>query len=593
MSDRLQRALIVIPMLLLLFFCRSALAWPQVLVVHPQNGDFEDGYEGRIMISIKHGGGYHTDKRVTKADGPAQIEDGKVKITAYLVPPLAGAPVYFRVVDKIDEPTPDKDPDDPSPYETNTTTGDNRDVTTPPDIKAGDLSAIWVPTSMVLINGVVRAAAEVELTITDDNSGDNYYVQASMESDFPPARTKTTALLTAWKRVYYEKDKMYRQGSYLSADADSDDTTINVDNPERFLIGYKIRVFDTSAKEPQILEITDKDGAELTLDGNLENSYQKTRHAAVGIEYVFAGTGQVTQVAPLGQKEVKTYCFPIEPQFAVGDTVLISDPEHEERKEKNIIANITEEATPHFYTLTMEYDFKWRYPIDSLVQRDAGNPGFFEADDSILTTPAGPTSQAFNDAYVEFKYLADGSDVVPYQRFIVTGGDLPLIFLRGFSQPWFKNKQRREDDNHDNSPPPSRNIQDTGKENYFHLIGAARSGGAQESWGLTEYCANVSYVFQRQIERIFPIAYATVNKELTCHEMAHQFNVILYIPQIHCWEEAYEVDPDDHEKCLMYDHYDGARTDYTNGIVRFCTYHLLDGDATDPSMRDDQDTPGR
>jgi len=200
------------------------------LEIHPQEVDFEPGKAGRVIISNKWGTPYWTVVKTAKNDQPAQQADRTVKITAYVRSdtPTAGITVYFRVMDP--------DPDDPSSYEPDADKGDNRDGVL--SNKAGVLSAASATTEVVTINGQVRAAAEVELTITNRHAGDNYIVEASLENTFPEGKTMQTCLLTAWKRIYFERDRMYKKGATVAVtfvpDQDEEPDKIWVDCNDDF-----------------------------------------------------------------------------------------------------------------------------------------------------------------------------------------------------------------------------------------------------------------------------------------------------------------------------------------------------------------------
>ena len=51
----------------------------------------------------------------------------------------------------------------------------------------------------------------------DPCAGDNYQVEISTKSNFSEIEAKTP-ILEAWKRIYVEKDRMYKEGQDLSAD---------------------------------------------------------------------------------------------------------------------------------------------------------------------------------------------------------------------------------------------------------------------------------------------------------------------------------------------------------------------------------------
>ena len=237
--------------------------------LHPQAGDFETGKVGRVMISTLHDDHYYTATDTSTADEPAQTEDGKVTITAHLPKFCAGKAVYFRVV------TPD--PDDLSPYEPDTNGGDNRDTT----VGAGALSAGSDTAALITINGEEVAAAEVELTITDQYAGDNYQVEYSLESDFAHIFDRTVVMV-AWKRIYIEEDRMYRKGADLASDFSPDTNALpdSVTVVSRsygggldLSIGDEVLVFDADCPEGEEATVTNIVDTTLYLDVDLTNAY--------------------------------------------------------------------------------------------------------------------------------------------------------------------------------------------------------------------------------------------------------------------------------------------------------------------------------
>lgn len=210
---------------------------PQI-VVHPQAADFAAGMAGRIMISALHdqpADKYYTKQITTTANTVAQTADGKITITAYLnaanqpASAVANLRVYFRVID----------PDDLSPYETDTLGNDNL-----PTGYKGQLSGMAATSHLVTINGRQVAAAEVVLNF-NDCGGNNYQVEVSLDPTFPALKTSRSVVMVAWKRVYLEIDRMYGKGATLTddfiPDADNDNDTLKVDN---------IRDFHVDADDP-------------------------------------------------------------------------------------------------------------------------------------------------------------------------------------------------------------------------------------------------------------------------------------------------------------------------------------------------------
>ena len=235
----------------------------EVEKVHPLNVDFTPGQEGKVLISAKHGGGYHTTN---------QTADARVRITASVKPiPTASSTnlvVYFEVTD----------PDDLSHYEGKSTPGtpniqgdenpnDNRDTArrmtsgTGADYTAYQNACLTAAgrTASVTVTSQT-AIAETTLLITDRYSGDNYQVRATTREphsrgSFDTRTSWTTnaphsvssiaesATMIAWKRVYIEQDNMYTLGATITANAPAGATTLMVDSSADFGVGDAVVVF--------------------------------------------------------------------------------------------------------------------------------------------------------------------------------------------------------------------------------------------------------------------------------------------------------------------------------------------------------------
>jgi hypothetical protein len=147
-----------------------------------------------------------------------QTGDHQVLIAATLTPILGeAATVYFRVAD----------PPDSSPYASQAGLGtwcDNRDGSaTNNHAKLQDpADGLWKDVVGIQTN---TGVASVILNTSDRYAGDNYVVQASLDnwvsSNTTPA-TAQTGVITNWKRVYIEKDKMFRRGGLLFSDFNKD-----------------------------------------------------------------------------------------------------------------------------------------------------------------------------------------------------------------------------------------------------------------------------------------------------------------------------------------------------------------------------------
>jgi len=245
--------------------------------VHPLADDFDEGHEGRVLISAKHGGGFYTDY---------QTENYSVNIIATVkpTPPIGWRhlKVYFEVTD----------PDDLSHYEgkeipTNPayTQGDknpndNRDVAAKKRMTTGlgddyvdYQNACLSDRSAEVVVDEEGGFASTELKITDRYSGDNYQVRATLQKpqenkpfdmrtswtddqDISVSTIKESVTMIAWKRVYLELGRMYHKGATLVEDAAEGATLLEVDNILDFEIGDQVVLFSPSGAS-HITEIVD------------------------------------------------------------------------------------------------------------------------------------------------------------------------------------------------------------------------------------------------------------------------------------------------------------------------------------------------
>jgi hypothetical protein len=235
-----------------------------IVELHPKPKDFKNYYEGRVMINtLPSAPSYWTS---------AQTEDRKVKITARLSPGAAAnnKTVYFRVVDP--------DLDDQSPYEEDNIGGDNQATIDKP----GHLSA---PNAVAVVKpGAAFATAEVELTITDRYSGDNYRVECSLDPNFATV-ADATCTLVAWKRVGWRHHKMWKESSDLTEtfvpvpvtvppSTPTPPSLVHVVDASIFSIGDWVIVFDVANPSGERVQVLDK------IEGNglkvqtLKHSYE-------------------------------------------------------------------------------------------------------------------------------------------------------------------------------------------------------------------------------------------------------------------------------------------------------------------------------
>lgn len=215
------------------------------MVLHPIDEDFDENDNnsiGKAIIATRDRDSSYWTKKITTIGGkPAQSEDREITITAHLTPAdhLTGETVYFRVID----------PDDKSPYDSDSDGNDNKHQNDPGDpnnpsnpSNAGLLSATSAVAQQHEIEGKTVAAAEVTLTITDKHSGDNYLVEASLDPNFA-TKIYRTSILVAWKRLYLEQGRMCKKGATLTDVHNPNSGTLKVDNAQDFENGDEIDIW--------------------------------------------------------------------------------------------------------------------------------------------------------------------------------------------------------------------------------------------------------------------------------------------------------------------------------------------------------------
>jgi hypothetical protein len=233
-----------------------------LIKVEPRADKWEtEHYVGRVMISTTHDDHYYTNVNTTKSNGLAQTQDGKITATVHLPVDWNGKTVYFRVID----------PDDQSPYEPDIMGDDNFGG-------SGALSStqdVAVPAS---INGQEVAAAEAVLSITTQHSGDNYQVQASLDPLFgEESNIGGSEIFLAWKRIYLERDVMYKYGATLLADfipdGDANDDVLTADNTADFEVGDAVTIFGNSGNS-ELTSVRSKTATTLTV-GDLSSGFSE------------------------------------------------------------------------------------------------------------------------------------------------------------------------------------------------------------------------------------------------------------------------------------------------------------------------------
>ncbi|MEO9876452.1 MAG: hypothetical protein ABJM26_00490 [Anderseniella sp.] len=476
---------------------RFTLGTPEVESVHPVNNDFAPGMQGRVLISTLHDSSYHTSVPTTAANQPAQREptpananENRVTISAYVQPVRAGQTVFFEVIDH-DDPgdngnasyVEDRTPNTPfvtagdAAAAPNSAANDNRDparsmaggsLAAFNSFQAASLSARSATTTLATINGVQRAVAEVTLTITDRYAGDNYQVRATLvdpqnrpfndasgvtadtsaDADIAVDQIRSTAVLTAWKRVYVETDRMFRVGSDLTHDSGAAEAAPNELRVATGALGL------AAGDQIQVFDMDD-------------------------------------QLAPFG--EVGTV------QSVAADRIVLSS------------------------NLTSNYQVARRAHVGKLS--DASAPvfvPFFQADTSDL-------SSLFAEAFVEVDFRADGSGPVPnHTTLSVNSGEA------AFANRWFH--------------LPSAN-----RRNYFHVIGAhSAADNAAGGAPVPNHPTNATFTYVQKIETRYNAGdVPNVVRNTTAHELTHQFDDSPSPPQNHDNPANPGVVPAAGDVCIM------------------------------------------
>jgi hypothetical protein len=379
---------------------------------------------------------------------------------------------------------------------------------------------------------------KVYLKVPARYSGNNFQVEVE-KTDYsgnPLPETKIAAaspIYTTWKRVYVERDKMFRKGGLLYEDG-SEPVVIPAKSTSLKIM-----------KGPNGVKIDNLNNGDKIAIFDTETTFEKIHDEAY-----------------IGNIDRTSY-----PNYAL-ITLKQSDL-------------LTDYETKYSYT-TSPMDPSTHYPDFSKGksgavgvisgcdcasnQINASNSCFYDADMRAI-------EQTFKDAYVEFYGLRDGMGAVPYisnnlTGFYITasgqGNQQPGRKMRyGFNKIWFKNFDR---------------------PNYVHLVGVRgpNESGNDSVVGFSRQWSVYTFIHQETIEQIYSDAGVRLNFEKTVnnHEFGHQFrtNICSTDPVTHDEREAWcNTDaPQDcpGEPCLM--HLDGGTP--TNDIRRFCKEDLFLGD---------------
>ncbi len=392
----------------------------------------------------------------------AQTLDRRITITAKVNPvPNPPRRIYFRVVD----------PPELSPYTDGTVLGawcDNRD----PSLVAGVFVSSGDVTAFADTDPATGKASVV-MQITDQYAGENYVVQASFDDWITSNTTKAlaqTGVITAWKRAYIEKDRMFRQGGQIETSAPA--------------LSTSIRVFDW-AKLPDVPTCLGGSGCSSIPGGapcfhiavfDSLNTYEDNPEQP----YVSHVTCAATGVLELHLVNADMTPYPLQKSY-------VASPD-----DFGDLAGVTTGSSAGFGVV---------------------GSGFYEAELSDQWT-------TFNDVYLEFWVPPENGATVPYMpRAFFDGIGTSTGPLR-FSQIWFNNKNPL-------APPLDwRN----NAQNYFHVVGAS---DRTNDFGRTLASTDVSFIFLDDMDlpgacggEPDPASCLTnLRRSTTIHEVIHQFEV--------------------------------------------------------------------
>jgi hypothetical protein len=298
---------------------------------------------------------------------------------------------------------------------------------------------------------------------------------------------------TGWKRIYVERDRMFRRGGILHDNAAKDDTYVllyknpnDIGRLDNLVEGDKIAIFDTGGPS----------------GGSFE------------------GVHDEAYIAPSG----------INPNYG-------SPPPGAPHQVRIDLVTTRGGSTP--YTLSRSYTAS---PANATTfWPDFGNAGgksagvgVVNSNDGLIYDTAtnqtnGPGSafydadmrdiqQPFDDAFVQVAGRVSGAGAVPFMSqewFDVLANGAPL---RLFHQIWFANKY------------PMANPQFNNARNYFHLIGASKkttSGNLTSGYSFDD--SDISFIFLDSIAAGCTTCSASdlilYGRETVDHELAHQFKV--------------------------------------------------------------------
>jgi len=465
-----------------------------------------------------------------------QVADRIVMMT---VNGFGGVPIHLRMID----------PPDFSPYAPvggwDATDPINRPAV--PPYEAND-NSVWASTETdygLMTSQTGTPSMEINVTPSTSTyqatfymklpprySGDNWQVEVTRKnlSGSLVANQVCTysAVFNGWKRVFIERDKMFRRGGLLYEDFNKSTCGSNCN---------QIRLYDwTDVEKDDVIVVFDE----------LSPYETKGEVKVVAYDPIDNGDGTITVTL---DSNLTADCYyastftgsPSMPNFSNGHSAGVG---------------VIHSADLEIYDTSSN-------------QINGAGSAFYEADMRDI-------QDTFNDAFVQFVGLRSGMNAVPYLpqswfdwAFVTQSCGL-------FSNIWFSNFLN------DGGSPPKNTA-----HNYFHLIGATRmtdtSSGAILGFAQSQY--DYSYLLTKRIEDGWPDlgSRKDVNRSTTRHEKAHQFDVNANTCDRHDSNPAWcggEITSDcGTQQCLM-----NPMENPNSKIQRFCSNCLLKGAPDSNSM---------
>lgn len=328
-------------------------------------------------------------------------------------------------------------------------------------------------------------AATFYLKLPPRYAGDNWQIEITKKSatgaTIPNKVPSYSAIFTGWKRVFVEKDRMFRRGGLLFSNAAVNDTSVtiykNADDSrwDNLNPGDKVAIFDVQSP----------------FEGSHDEAYVDT---ITQVGSTSPHQMLVTLVTSRGGSSPYqlTRAYTASPELGAGTHL----PDFSQGSSAGIgVLNSNDGQV--FDT--------------SNNQINGAGSAFYDADLRDIKQP-------YDDAFVEFVGLRNGAGAVPYMPqewfSVIANG----TSLRRFHQLWFANKSPMTDPQFNNP------------HNYFHLLGATRrnyTGSIVTGYSFED--SDISFVFLDSIVAACTTCSASdlvlYGRETVDHELAHQFRV--------------------------------------------------------------------